>query len=92
MFDLVLTYRRRKWEWQVSERLGDVILHGWESTRAEAKYQAERGLFLLLMGTRPKSCALKRPGEHGGNCHRAYAGYACDIPACLKMPSDECRP
>ena len=63
VFEVVLTYRRRKWEWRVYDRLGKAILQGWERTRAEAKYQAERGIFLQLMGTRPKSCPFKRPDE-----------------------------
>ena len=94
MFEVVLTYRRRKWEWQVCDRLGQAILLGLESTRAEAKYQAERGLLLLLMTARPKSCPFKDPGEfdhqgNGGKCPRADAGYACDTLACLNMPSEE---
>ena len=60
MFEVVLTYRRRKWEWQVCDRLGQAILLGLESTRAEAKYQAERGLFLLLMGTRPTTATRRK--------------------------------
>jgi hypothetical protein len=91
VFEVVLTDRRNKWEWRVCNRLGNPILQGWESTRAEAKYQAERGIFLLLMGTRPKSCPIKRPGEldpesNKGKCPRAAdAAYACDILACLNV-------
>ena len=92
MFEVVLTYRRRKWEWRVYDRLGKAILQGWERTRAEAKYQAERGIFLQLMGTRPKSCPFKRPREvdqksNEGKCPRAAdAAYACDTLACLNLP------
>ena len=93
MFEMVMTYRRRRWEWRVCDRLGKAILQGSESTRAEAKYQAERGMFLLLMGTRPKSCPFKRLGEfderNGCRCPQADAAYACDIFACLKMRSEE---
>ena len=92
VFEVFLTYRRFKWEWRVCDRLGDAILQGREATRAEAKYQAERGMFLLLMGTRLKSCPFKRHGEfdqesNGGKCPRAAdAAYTCDTLACLMMP------
>ena len=96
MFEVVLTYRRRKWDWRVSNRRGRAILWGRESARAEAKYQAERGMFLLLMITRPKSCPFKRAGEfkqesnNGGKCPRgADAAYACDTLACLEASSKE---
>ena len=94
MFEVVLTYRQRKWEWRVCDRLGKAILEGLESTRDEAKYRAERGMFLLLMGTRSKSCPLKRRGQFdesdGCRCPRAAdAAYACETLACLKMPSQE---
>lgn len=63
MFDAALNYRRGRWEWRVYDRQNKIILEGWESTRAEAKYQSERGLFLLLMVTNPKSCSSKRSGD-----------------------------
>ena len=91
VFEVVLTYRRRKWEWRVFDPLGDAILQGCERTRAEAKYQAERGLFLLLMVARPKSCPFTPDevdqGSNGGKCPRAADGaYACDTLACLNLP------
>jgi hypothetical protein len=95
MFEVVLTSRRRKWEWRVCDGFGKAILQGWGSTRAEAKYQAERGMLLLLMGTRPKSCPFKRPDEfdeesNEGRCPRAAdAIYACGTLACLDLPSKE---
>ena len=94
MFEVVLTYRRRKWEWQVCDRLGQAILLGLESTRAEAKYQAERGMFLLLMMTLPKSCPFKHPDQesNGDKCPRAAdAAYDCETLACLKLPSSRNR-
>ena len=93
MFEVVLTYRGRKWEWRVCDRLDKAILQGWESTRPEAKYKAERGMFLLLMATRPQSCPFKRPSKfdeesNAGKCPRAGdAAYDCEALACLKMPA-----
>ena len=71
--------------------LGEAILRGWESSCAEAKYQAARGMFLLLMATRPKFCPFKGPREfdresNAGKCS-PDAAYACDTLACLNMPS-----
>ncbi len=88
MFEVVLTCCRRGREWRVCDPRGGVVLQGWESARAEAKYQAERGMFLLLMGTRPKFCPFKRPGKleecNGGKCPQGTdAAYACDTLACL---------
>jgi hypothetical protein len=56
MFETEVDYRKGRWEWRVNDRRGKIILQGWESTRAEAKYQSERGLFLLLMVPNPKAC------------------------------------
>jgi hypothetical protein len=49
MFEVVLTKRgRTRWEWQVRDRTGSVIMGGVEDGRSAAKYQGERALFLLL--------------------------------------------
>jgi hypothetical protein len=40
---------RSRWWWRVQDLSGEAIMTGWENSRAEAKYQAERALFLLLM-------------------------------------------
>jgi len=95
VFEAVLTYRRRKWEWRVCDRFGKVMLQGRESARPEAKYQAERAIFLLLMATRPKSCPFKTPGEfeqqsRRGKCPRAAdVAYVCESLACLSMSAKE---
>ena len=49
VFEKVLKKRRRTWKWRVSTPEGDVILHGSESRRPAANYQADRALFLLLL-------------------------------------------
>jgi hypothetical protein len=60
MFEFVISRRRVKWEWQVRDLAGNVIAHGSESSRAGARYKAERALFSLLLTTRI------RGGSSGG--------------------------
>lgn len=61
MFDAVLDYRNGRWEWRVCDRQGNTILHGFESTHAQAKHQSECSLFFLERVANP----TKRSG--GGN-------------------------
>jgi hypothetical protein len=49
VFEKVLKKRRRTWKWRVCTTEGDVIMHGSESSRPAARYQADRALFLLLL-------------------------------------------
>ena len=49
VFEKVLKKRRRTWKWRVCTPEGDVIMHGSESSRPAAGYQADRALFLLLL-------------------------------------------
>ena len=49
VFEKVLKKRRRTWKWRVCTPEGDVILHGSESGRPAANYQADKALFLLLL-------------------------------------------
>jgi len=50
MFEVVLRRRgRTRWQWQVCDRAGKVIMDGFEDSRAAAKYRGERALFLLLL-------------------------------------------
>jgi hypothetical protein len=52
MLEVILTKRgRARWEWRVLDPSGQTIMGASESSRAEAKYQGERALFLLLMTT-----------------------------------------
>ena len=48
MNDVIVTKRRRSWEWRVQDQNGRVILSGRERTRPAARYQAYRTLFMLL--------------------------------------------
>jgi hypothetical protein len=57
-FEMVLKKRGRKWTWCVRSTEGVVIMQGSEASRAAAKYQADRALFLLLL-TAPYR--LRRP-------------------------------
>jgi hypothetical protein len=49
MYDMVIQNGRAGWYWQVCDRSGKIMMHGWEKTRAAAKYRGERALFLLLL-------------------------------------------
>lgn len=49
MFDVAIIKRRpTKWEWQVRDREGTILMRGWEASRRAAKYRGDRALFLLL--------------------------------------------
>jgi hypothetical protein len=62
MFEVVIrNHSPTKWEWQLHDHGGHVLLHGFEKTRAAAKYQGERALFQLLL-IRPTS---DQPGRLG---------------------------
>ena len=62
MFDWVVLNRRKRWEWRVSGRNGNVIMRGSEPTRQEAAYKAHRALFLLLsQAGLPKLGAMTHP-------------------------------
>jgi hypothetical protein len=50
MFEVMLKKRgRTRWQWQVCDRAGKVIMQGFEDSRLAAKYRGERALFLLLL-------------------------------------------
>lgn len=52
MFEVVLRRRgRTRWQWQVCDRAGRVIMQGFEDSRPAARYRGERALFLLLLTT-----------------------------------------
>jgi hypothetical protein len=49
MFEVVIINRSpNRWEWLVCNTDRIPIMQGWERTRAAAKYQGERALFILL--------------------------------------------
>ena len=52
MFEVVLRRRgRSRWQWQVLNRAGKMMLQGFEDSRQAVKYRGECGLFLLLLTT-----------------------------------------
>ncbi|MGZ4965220.1 MAG: hypothetical protein ACXWC8_21910 [Limisphaerales bacterium] len=55
--------RRRTWKWRVCTPAGDVIMHGSESGRPAASYQADRALFLLLLSAPYQSIRLAARAE-----------------------------
>jgi hypothetical protein len=57
MLEVVLVHRGRRWEWRVLDPSGKTLMGGRENSRLEAKYQAERTLFLLLANPKRSSKA-----------------------------------
>lgn len=50
MFEVVIrNHSPIKWEWQLCDRDGYVVLRGLEKTRAAAKYRGECALFHTLL-------------------------------------------
>ena len=50
IFDGLLKKRgRATWRWCVCTTEGNAVMHGSESSRRAAKYNADRALFLLLL-------------------------------------------
>ena len=49
-----------RWQWQICDSDGVQIMHGWEKSRAEARYQGNRALFSLLLGGWKPMTHLKR--------------------------------
>jgi hypothetical protein len=60
IFEVILNKRGRKWRWCVCTTEGKAVMHGSESSRPAAKYQADRALFLLLLAA---SYRLRRSAQ-----------------------------
>jgi len=54
LFEIAITQRRMRWEWSVRDRNGKVVMSGREKSRAAARYQSGRALFLLLLTNCPR--------------------------------------
>jgi hypothetical protein len=54
LFEIAIVQRRMRWEWSVRDRNGKVVMAGREKSRAAARYQSGRALFLLLLTTCPR--------------------------------------
>jgi hypothetical protein len=54
MLDFSVNQEARYWAWRVLDASGRVLMAGREKSRAEAKYQGERALFLILLTTCPR--------------------------------------
>jgi hypothetical protein len=63
VFDLVLNKRGRRWQWSVCTSEGAAVMVGSESSRAAAKYQAYRALFLLLLSAPYQSIRMSRADD-----------------------------
>jgi hypothetical protein len=75
VFEKVLKKRRRTWKWRVCTTEGDVIMHGSESSRPAARYQADRALFLLLL-----SAPFSRSGLPLGLGPKPFPRLLSDLP------------
>ncbi|WP_334371988.1 hypothetical protein [Bradyrhizobium sp. AZCC 1719] len=76
MNDVIVTKRRRSWEWRVQDQNGRVIMSGRERTRPAARYQGYRSLFMLLsVGQRPGAQQALRLGQ---NRESAIGGVRSD--------------
>jgi hypothetical protein len=49
VFEVVLKKRGRRWRWLVCTTKANAVMCGSEGSRAGARYQADRALFLLLL-------------------------------------------
>jgi hypothetical protein len=54
LFEIAIAQKRMRWEWSVRNRNGKVVMAGREKSRAAARYQSGRALFLLLLTTCPR--------------------------------------
>jgi hypothetical protein len=52
MNDVIVIKRRRNFEWQLRNPSNELIMRGRERSRAGARYQAYRNLFMLLAAGR----------------------------------------
>ena len=50
-FEFTITQRRMRWQWCLRDRSGRIVMEGREKSRAEARYQSERALFMMLLAT-----------------------------------------
>ena len=48
MLEIDLKQSGTRWEWQVRDRSGAILMGGTENTRLEARYRCYGALFLLL--------------------------------------------
>ena len=61
VFEVVVKRRGRKWRWYVSTTEGKTVMLGSEGSRAAARYEANRALFLLLLSAPYRSQISARP-------------------------------
>jgi hypothetical protein len=54
MLETVINRQGWRWEWRVQDRSGTVLMRGRAQTRAAARYESERALFLLLLTMVPR--------------------------------------
>jgi hypothetical protein len=70
-FEATVRKRRRAWRWYICTSEGVLVMLGSDSSRAGARYQASRALFMLLLNSpyrigktrMPDTSAFDRFGE-----------------------------
>lgn len=88
MKDVIVTKRRRSWEWRVNDQDGSPIMSGRERTRPAARYQGYRTLFMLLaIGRRPAEPQAPEPGQTEPTVNRTRSG-----PSARRAPSAQAGP
>jgi hypothetical protein len=62
-FEVVISPRRKLWQWRVCDRSGTVMMEGREKSRVGARYHSARALFLLLLTTRARDDTRPAPAR-----------------------------
>jgi hypothetical protein len=81
MMEVIVTKRRRSWEWRLQDQNGKPIMSGRERTRPAARYQGYRNLFMLLaIGRRPTEIwSSADTGEPDGSNSGARSSPATSV-------------
>jgi hypothetical protein len=54
LFEFAIVPKRSRWQWCLRDRFGNIMMRGWEKTRAEARYRSQCALFLMLQAACPR--------------------------------------
>jgi len=50
-FEVAIIQRRLRFDWCLRDRAGNIVMQGREKSRAAARYQSGRALFMLLLAS-----------------------------------------
>jgi hypothetical protein len=65
IFEVMLKKRGRAWRWCVCASEGQIVTEGSARRRSDAKYKADRALFLQLLWAPYRSTRLRNPDGTG---------------------------